>query len=409
MHFFPLGKLAGFSAILALSAQAVAGARLLVRQNGTECSTLIGNVDAGNGGRKVGIVIDSSGSMIDNDPDDLRLEAAKLLNSKLITSAAATGGKTGDVVTVVEFSSVAEVLYPLGDPSGAVSSIDSIEADGGTFIGGGVSAALDELTKASSGATVDRTGILVLTDGVDDPSYLITDTIESIERATELGIRVSFGFLAIDAAQQDSRITTAIIRSGGTFTTLNTAGDASLFVAQALLNGLAGAPRSGPVAVLPGLKTAGLLSQTSSNTFSYMAQAGESLNVTVTAIDSIDLKVTLRNGDTNTDFKTAATDASGIAFLEHTTQERLNLSIAVTADNAAASGLFSVQLGSSLNPCTGNPSTNATLPTPTASYFPPTPTTSTVLVTGAASSMMGDSQRTILGFSLFAVVLGVLC
>jgi Mg-chelatase subunit ChlD len=259
--------LAGFSAILALSTQLVAGARSLVRQTGTECSSLIGRVDAGNGGRKIGIVIDSSGSMLDNDPDNLRLEAAKLLNSKLITSAAATGGKTGDLVTVVEFSSAAEVLYPLGDPSGAASSIDSIEAAGGTFIGGGISAALDELTKANSGATADQTGVLVLTDGVDDPSTLITDTIASIDRARDLGIRVSFGFLAIDASEQDPRITTAIIRSGGTFSTLSAAGDASLFVAQALLNGLAGPPASGPVAVLPGLTTAGLLSQTSSNTF----------------------------------------------------------------------------------------------------------------------------------------------
>ncbi|KAK4106676.1 hypothetical protein N658DRAFT_461485 [Parathielavia hyrcaniae] len=407
MHILQNGRLAGLSAILALSAQAVAGARLLPRQNGTECSSLIGNVDAGDGGRKVGIVVDSSGSMLDNDPDDLRLEAAKLLNSRLITSATATGGKTGDLITVVEFSYSADVLYPLGDPSGAESSIDGIVAGGGTFIGGGISAALDELTTSSSGATADRTGILVLTDGVDDPSYLITDTIESIERAIELGVRVSFGFLAIDAAQQDSRITTAIIRSGGTFTTLYTAADASLFVAQALLNGLAGPPRSGPVAVLPGLTTAGLLSQTSSNTFSYTAQAGESLNVTVTAIDAIDLKVTLRNGDTDTDIKTATTDASsGVAFLEYTAQQGpVNLSIAVTAADPAASGLFSVQLGSSLNPCTNT----TTQPSATASYFPPTPTTSVVLVTGAASSnMMGESQRSILGFSLFAVVLGAL-
>jgi Mg-chelatase subunit ChlD len=403
-----MGRLAGFSIILALSAQAVASVHLVARQNGTDCSSLIGKVDAGNGGRKVGLVIDASGSMLDNDPDNLRLEAAKLLNSKLITSAAATSGQTGDLVTVVEFSSVADVLYPLGDPSGAASSIDSIEADGGTFIGGGISAALEELTKAGSGTTADRTGILVLTDGVDDPPDLVTDTISAIDRARELGVRVSFGFLAIDAGQQDSRITTAIIRSGGTFTTLNTAGDASLFVAQALLNGLTGPPRSGSVAILPGLNTAGLLSQTSPSTFSYAAQAGESINVTVTAIDSVALKVTLRNGDTNTDIKTATTNSGGVAFLEHTTQERSNLNIVVTANGGASSGLFAVQLGSSLNPCNGNSTGNTTLPTPTGTRAGPRPTSTLMPFTGAASLMIGGSQTVKLGLSLFAVALGVL-
>ncbi|KAH6855860.1 hypothetical protein B0I37DRAFT_64467 [Chaetomium sp. MPI-CAGE-AT-0009] len=406
-----MGRLTGLSLILALSVQTVAGVHLVARQNNnTDCASLIGNVDAGDGGRKIGIVIDASGSMLDNDPNKLRLEAAKLLNSKLITSAAATGGKTGDQVTVAKFSTSADVLYPLGDPSGAASTIDSIEADGGTFIGSGIDAALDELTKASSGATADRSGILVLTDGVDDPSYLITDTIAAIDRARGLGVRVSFGFLAIDADQQDSGITTAIIQSGGTFTTLNTAADTSVFVAQALLNGLAGPPRSGSVAILPGLKTAGLLSQTSSNTFSYAAQAGESLNITVTAIDKIDLTVTLRNEDTKADITSSATDSStGIASIMHTPQERSNLSIVVTGTggNTTSGGLFAVQLGSSLNPCTGNPITNTTTtvtpPTPT-----PTPTSTTPIATGAASPMMGGLGQMTLGLSLLAISLGVL-
>jgi len=406
-----MGSLTGLSLILALSVQTVAGVHLVGRQNNnTDCAALFGNVDAGDGGRKVGIVIDASGSMLDNDPNNLRLEAAKLLNSKLITSAAATGGKTGDQVTVVEFSSSADVLYPLGDPSGAASSIDSIQADGGTFIGSGIDAALDELTKASSGATADRSGILVLTDGVDDPSYLITDTIAAIDRARGLGVRVSFGFLAIDADQQDSGITTAIIQSGGTFTTLTTAADASVFVAQALLNGLAGPPRSGSVAILPGLKTAGLLSQTSSNTFSYTAQAGESLNITVTAIDPIDLTVTLRNEDTKADITSAATDSStGVASIMHTPQDRSNLSIVVTATggNVTSGGLFAVQLGSSLNPCTGNPITNTTI-TPTHPTPTPTATPSPPIATGAASQMMGGLGQMTFGLSLLAISLGVL-
>jgi len=49
-----------------------------------------------NGGRKVAIVLDSSGSMLDNDPQNLRIQAGKALNGQLGTSTNA------DLVTVVE-------------------------------------------------------------------------------------------------------------------------------------------------------------------------------------------------------------------------------------------------------------------------------------------------------------------
>lgn len=55
-----------------------------------------------NGGRKVAIVIDSSGSMSSTDPYDLRITAGKALNKQLVSSAGATGGKKADLVTVVE-------------------------------------------------------------------------------------------------------------------------------------------------------------------------------------------------------------------------------------------------------------------------------------------------------------------
>ncbi len=55
-----------------------------------------------NGGRKVAIVIDSSGSMSSTDPYDLRITAGKSLNNQLVSSAGATGGKKADLVSVVE-------------------------------------------------------------------------------------------------------------------------------------------------------------------------------------------------------------------------------------------------------------------------------------------------------------------
>ena len=49
-----------------------------------------------NGGRKIAIVLDSSGSMSYNDPNDLRITAGKALNAQLLT------GQNADLVTVVE-------------------------------------------------------------------------------------------------------------------------------------------------------------------------------------------------------------------------------------------------------------------------------------------------------------------
>jgi hypothetical protein len=55
-----------------------------------------------NGGRKIAIAIDSSGSMSSTDPNDLRITAGKALNNQLVSAAGATGGKKADLVTVVE-------------------------------------------------------------------------------------------------------------------------------------------------------------------------------------------------------------------------------------------------------------------------------------------------------------------
>jgi Mg-chelatase subunit ChlD len=55
-----------------------------------------------NGGRKVAIVLDSSGSMSSTDPKKLRVTAGKALNNQLVSAAGAVGGKTADLVTVVE-------------------------------------------------------------------------------------------------------------------------------------------------------------------------------------------------------------------------------------------------------------------------------------------------------------------
>jgi hypothetical protein len=70
-----------------------------------------------------------------NDPEDIRLAAGKALDATLVTQGGATGGKSADLVTVVKFNDDATLLYPLGDPAGGSSVIDSVGHSGGTFIG----------------------------------------------------------------------------------------------------------------------------------------------------------------------------------------------------------------------------------------------------------------------------------
>lgn len=153
-----------FLAISLLVISYASAAAIFQRATDLTCTDL--RVKSNDGDRKIAIVIDSSGSMSSSDPEDLRLAAGRALNDWLITKDEATNGKKSDLVTVVDFDDVATVLYPLGDPGSAANrSFSGIDASGGTYIAGGVEAAIGELTKGGSGDTASRSGIIVFTDG----------------------------------------------------------------------------------------------------------------------------------------------------------------------------------------------------------------------------------------------------
>lgn len=142
----------------------VSGAVLVPRASATP--TCLGlSAKSNNGNRKVAIVIDSSGSMADSDPYNLRLDAGRALNNWLITRAEAPGGKKADLVTVIDFDDTPHLDYALGDPAGANSSFDGIGHNGGTYIAGGVDLAISQLTQSGSGDTAGRSSIIVFTDG----------------------------------------------------------------------------------------------------------------------------------------------------------------------------------------------------------------------------------------------------
>lgn len=103
----------------------------------------------------VAFIIDSSGSMGGNDPNGFRKTAAKRFVGGLID---------GDRATVVDFDSNARVLQSLTTDFDAVNtSIDRLDAAGGTDIAAGINAAIDEYDR-NSNDTRGKIAIL-LTDG----------------------------------------------------------------------------------------------------------------------------------------------------------------------------------------------------------------------------------------------------
>jgi hypothetical protein len=359
-------------------------------------------VGPSSGGRKVGLVIDASGSMATNDPQNLRLAAAKSLNDALVGQAEASSSQAADLVSVVAFSDIADILYPLGDPAGANSIIDSIVLGYNTAIGGGIQAAIQDLTAPGNDPTANRTGIIVFTDGLDYPESGKALTLSETQRAASLGIRVSFGFLTPTPQNQDVEILRAILQSGGIYATIDQASTQQAFVALVLANGLtnldvAGANATGTL--LPGISTAKFL-QTGTNSFTYAAQAGETFNVTVEALDPIALTVTLRDVSADTDIASNTTDATtGIAVVGYTAPSAMDVEVVVVATNAST-GIFSVGLNSSI-PL--NETCNATATVPPA-------TQPSVYTGGAVSAWQGSTNlfaalTSMLGLAVMAAVL----
>jgi len=263
------------------------------------------------------------------------------------------------------------------------------------------------LTQAAYDPTANRTGLVVFTDGEDSSPEEAAQTLSEIKRAAGLGIRVSFGFLSVDASNQDRDILSAIMESGGVYATVSAASGIQTFLGLVLARGLTGIDASAAGSndtLIPGLATASFLSKTGSNTFVYKAKAGESLNITVTAIDTIDLKVVLRDPKANTELKSATTDSSGIALISYTAQGDMDLEVVVSAVTSGASGIFSVGVGSSL-------ATNCTIPTPsgnvsTTPKVPSTPTPTSLPspppFTGGVTALL-QTWPNVLGAAFFSI------
>jgi len=106
----------------------------------------------------IALIIDSSGSMDQNDPNDLRLAAAKLLLNTM---------KPGDGIAVIKFTTTATVVQPMtaidsNNKQGIEGAISAIRHEASTDIGDGIAKAAEQLSLGKSG----RKAAVLLTDGL---------------------------------------------------------------------------------------------------------------------------------------------------------------------------------------------------------------------------------------------------
>ncbi|KAM7206386.1 hypothetical protein V8F20_002735 [Naviculisporaceae sp. PSN 640] len=360
-------------------------------------------------GRKVGIVVDSSGSNSWNDPGNLRIAAAQAINEALVTQDEATNPNSKpDLVTVVDFDSYASVIYPLGDPSGA--DFSSIDSDGGTYIAGGIKAALDEILADETYNTRGRSAVIVLTDGEDSE---VVDRLFQLARAYVAGIKVSFGFLApvqvIEGASamrhgvEKRQVSTApevlaaVLKTGGIFTTIDSAEAQAAFVNLVLTNGLSAADDGDAATPLTkGLGIVGLVIDTQiASYYEYDAKSGEELQIDFETQSSCLYNATLTDVYTGTVIGSVA-GFTGTESFEYTASANVKLELEVTAVSADGTPgkelecIFRVQLAGEYIP----PVPSSVPPSSSVASSTAPPSSASSIVSSSAISSSADASST---------------
>ncbi|KAH0564963.1 hypothetical protein GP486_001640 [Trichoglossum hirsutum] len=348
--------------------------------------------------------------MAENDPSNLRLDAGRALVNDWLIPSKHSGSAKPDLVTVIDFSSSANLDYPLGDPRGANRSFNTIIPSGGTYIAGGVQMATQQLT-SGSGNTADRSAIIVFTDGevrlilrslthmssvwrrqdrrlprslkdLRDESALTfypmaicpallthlqdSDTaslVGQINRAAGLGIRVSFGFLDSSGNTQDRLVLLAIQNSGGIYSTIFDAASSKQFINLVLVNGITKNDnlKGSNSTLIAGLSLAHIISGSQTQSITYNALPGEVIDFSVQSIDAGDLTVQAMFGDKTLN-STTVNDTQSF-FTSNKASDLFvrspgdgEIDIKVTAKNAAPDSIFIVGATSNM------PIQNCTVP-----------------------------------------------
>ncbi|KAK4198697.1 hypothetical protein QBC40DRAFT_350041 [Triangularia verruculosa] len=351
-------------------------------------------------GRKVAIVVDSSGSNDWTDPNNLRIAAARAINEELISQAEATDSNAKpDLVTVVDFDEQARIVYPLGDPANAHFS--GIDSSGGTNIAAGIRLAIDEITGDDRYDTRGRSGIIVLTDG-DDPYY--GDRLAQLARAYLLGIKVSFGFLwpvAIPVTNpkvkrdgtlarrqaQTSEMLAAVLKTGGSYATIDSPEAQQAFVELLKSSGFSSADDGSSVTHLrKGLRIAGLINTViPAAYYNYNANAGEDITIDVQSL-SCTIDAVLLNVATGTVVGNNTSISSASGQLKYTAPLNQLLELAILNSDSATECVFEVQLAGVYVPLPTSVSTSTTVQS-TSSTPTSTEISSSTTVISTSSTM----------------------
>ncbi|KAH7333298.1 hypothetical protein BKA65DRAFT_460002 [Rhexocercosporidium sp. MPI-PUGE-AT-0058] len=357
-------------------------------------------------GRRIALVIDSSGSNTITDPSNLRITAAQQFNAKLITKASAGPDELPDEVTVIDFDTSARIVFPLGDPADA--TFDGIDSSGGTDIGSGMNVGIDELVRTKPPPSTgdpftpyeeNKAGMIIFTDGED---FSPANQIAQLNRAADLKIRVAYGFLApptnpVPVPKRslqpqkraiDSSILAAILKTGGLFATIDSAAAQQNFVQMVFKQGITAVngPAGDAVELLPGLILDRIISSaTGEEIFYYMAVAGEHLRLTVKDTNSVSLKVVIINVDSNTVVSEGVTDIPNLVFTFEAGPDTI-YRIIVTPPASLGTSVYSIGFASSI------PIRNIT----TTSIAPSTSSTSLI---SSSTSSIGHNFTTTTGWN----------
>ncbi|WP_136601119.1 VWA domain-containing protein [Salinigranum halophilum] len=152
-------------------------------------------------------ILDSSGSMGTNDPNDLRLQAAKEFTGALLDI---------DRAAVVDFDFDADIRQRLTSDFQAVNrSIDTIDSRGGTSIGAGVRAANREYSRNSDDS---RSKIaILLTDGRGSGG------LSEAETASDQNVTIYT--IGLSNAADASKLRSIASKTGGNYTQVSRAAD----------------------------------------------------------------------------------------------------------------------------------------------------------------------------------------
>jgi hypothetical protein len=338
--------------------------------------------------RKISIVIDSSGSNTWTDPSNLRIQAAKDFNAKLTTAAQAGPDVLPDQVAVIDFDFSASVLYPMGDPAAAANTFDAIDSSGGTDIGSGIAAGIDEIMKDEPGLFARRAGIVVLTDGEDGSP---ANQALQFARARLQGIRVNYGFLSppvnpilkrsLAKREPHPDVVAGIISTGGTFGIIESALAQKNFIKLVLARGVTDvdAAISSTILISGVTITENVTPIKRSHYFTYSAASREHLNFTLTVASGADpLTAVLRSVRDNIDINTINTTVGSPSTISFNATKRTELELIVsTSVNATSDVIFSIGMDTNM------PEKNETTTTP--------PILSSTILSSLSSTLVADT------------------